>query len=177
MQFYLELSVLHNESDFCFICSFRTPKPKDAKFVEEEDDYLLKAEGEDATEGKEVVFRAKIQWANVAVNLFIHFGSLVGFYQMFTLQPKWQTYLFCEYIHHCLKIISVLIFPFPWHSYIVVVVTALCNLSVCIGVHRLWSHRSFKCVRGLKLVLLFFYTMAGQVRFLILKKSERKEKF
>jgi len=38
----------------------------------------------------------------------------------------------------------------------------LCNISVCIGVHRLWSHRSFKCVRGLKLVLLFFYTMAGQ---------------
>jgi hypothetical protein len=65
---------------------------------------------------------------------------------------------------HLRKRNRVLIFPFPWHSHTVLLVTALCNLSVCIGVHRLWSHRSFKCVRGLKLVLLFFYTMAGQVR-------------
>lgn len=76
---------------------FRTPKPKDASHVDE-DEYLLKAEGEaEASEGKEIVFRAKIQWPNVAVNLFIHFGSLVGFYQMATLQPKWQTYVWCKY--------------------------------------------------------------------------------
>jgi len=42
-------------------------------------------------------------------------------------------------------------------------VTCLCNLSVTIGVHRLWSHRSFKCNRAFKLLLIFFYTMAGQV--------------
>jgi hypothetical protein len=85
---------LHNKT--IFIESFRTPKPRDAKYCEE-DDYLLKAEGEDATEGKKIKFRAKVQWKNVAVNVFIHFGSLVGFYQMFTLQPKWQTYVWCEY--------------------------------------------------------------------------------
>lgn len=47
----------------------------------------------------------------------------------------------------------------------VTVIMACCNLSVCIGVHRLWSHRSFKVTRNLKLFLLFFYTMSGQVRF------------
>lgn len=49
-------------------------------------------------------------------------------------------------------------------SFSVVIIMAVCNLSVCIGVHRLWSHRSFKVTRPLKLFLLFFYTMAGQVR-------------
>lgn len=84
---------LDNES--IFNQSLRTPKPKDAKFAEE-DEYLLKAEGVEASEGKEIVFHAKIQWPNVAVNMFIHFGSLVGFYHMFMLQPKWQTYVWCE---------------------------------------------------------------------------------
>jgi hypothetical protein len=80
---------------FSFDVSSRTPKPKDAKYAEE-DEYLLKADGEDEPEAKEIVFRAKIQWPNVGVNLFIHFGSLVGFYYMFTLQPKWQTYAWCK---------------------------------------------------------------------------------
>lgn len=52
----------------------------------------------------------------------------------------------------------------------VLAVTVVCNFSVCIGVHRLWSHRSFKVTRPLKLALLFFYTMAGQV---IIKRNYR----
>ncbi|CRK98772.1 CLUMA_CG012124, isoform A [Clunio marinus] len=107
--------------------------PKDVKFIDDS----IKTDNDDMTTEK-IVYKPRIQWSNVAVNLFIHFGSLVGVYHMLTLQPKWQTYI--------------------WF----LIVTVLCNLSVCIGVHRLWSHRSFKAVRKLRLLLLFFYTMAGQ---------------
>lgn len=83
-------------------------------------------------------WKPKIQWPNVFVNLFIHIGFFYGLYYLLTLQPKFYTYI--------------------WFF----VVTVCANLSVTIGVHRLWSHRSFKCTRGLKLVLLALYTMAGQ---------------
>lgn len=68
------------------------------------------------------------------------------------------------------------IFSFLYCCLTVFLVTVLCNLSVTIGVHRLWSHRSFKCNRTLKLILMFFYTMAGQVNELpyknVIKKSD-----
>jgi len=85
-----------------------------------------------------VPYKAEIQWSNVAVNLFIHLGFFVGLYYLITLKLMAQTYAYF------------------------LVLTAVCNLSVTIGVHRLWSHRSFKCNRAVKLLLIFFYTMAGQ---------------
>jgi len=110
------------------------PKPKDAtKFV---DDALNPEVEEEADE--KIPFKPVVQWSTVFVNLFIHLGAFVGLWHLISFQPKFQTYI--------------------WF----LLVTVVCNLSVCIGVHRLWSHRSFKVVRPLKLFLLFFYTMAGQ---------------
>lgn len=101
---------------------------------------LIKQNDEDDNESKSgrAAYKAEIQWNNVAVNLFIHLGFFVGLKYIVMGELKYQTYLYFF------------------------IVTCLCNLSVTIGVHRLWSHRSFKCNRMLKLVLMFFYTMAGQ---------------
>lgn len=98
---------------------------------------VMKTDNDDDAKGK-VPFRARIQWQNVAVNLFIHLGFFVGFYYIVTLQLKLNTLIYFFFL------------------------TCLCNLGVTIGVHRLWSHRSFKCTRPIKLLLAFFYTMAGQ---------------
>lgn len=100
------------------------------------DALLTDENSEHTTEGKK--FKARVQWSNVGVNVFIHAGFFVGLYYLITLRPLGLTYL--------------------WFF----AITVLCNLSVTIGVHRLWSHRSFKCNRTLKLILMFFYTMAGQ---------------
>jgi hypothetical protein len=43
-----------------------------------------------------VPFKARIQWENVAVNLFIHLGALVGFYYLITMKIKMQTFVYCE---------------------------------------------------------------------------------
>lgn len=140
----------------------RTPRPREATKVVEDD--FTKVDEEVKPED-ELPYKPTIQWQPVFFNLFIHFGSLVGFYQMLTLQPKWQTYIWCK---------GILQWNFPhnfsqFFLYLTgTLVMATCNLSVCIGIHRLWSHRSFKVTRPLKLALLFFYTMSGQVNcFLI----------
>lgn len=73
----------------------RAPRPKDAKFIE--DDYLIPSENPDDAPAKEIDFRPTVQWSTVFVNLFIHLGFFVGFWQMITLQPKWQTYLYCKF--------------------------------------------------------------------------------
>jgi hypothetical protein len=99
-----------------------------------------------------------VQWPNVFVNLFIHLGFFVGFYYLITMQLKLKTYIYCKSLLFACENFFLLI-----KFSIVVLITCLCNLSVTIGVHRLWSHRSFKCNRLLKLILMVFYTLAGQV--------------
>lgn len=71
-----------------------------------------------------IPFRARLQWPNVFTNLFIHLGFFVGFYQMVTLQPKFQTYIWCKFFSSIFliftakhfvvaSVIQVLIFCFP----------------------------------------------------------------
>lgn len=79
---------------FIFFILFRAPK--DSKFVDDVGN--LNAESEEATVGK-IKYHARIQWPIVILNLFIHFGSLVGVYYLLTGQPKWQTYVYCKRIH------------------------------------------------------------------------------
>lgn len=45
-----------------------------------------------------MTYKARIQWQNVAVNVFIHFGALVGFYYLITMKIKIQTFIYCEII-------------------------------------------------------------------------------
>lgn len=87
----LEICITKND----LFSSFRLFRaPKDVKFVEGNDS--LKGEHDDSASAK-VPFKPTIQWSTVFVNLFIHFGALVGVYQLLTLQPKWQTYIWCEF--------------------------------------------------------------------------------
>lgn len=43
------------------------------------------------------------------------------------------------------------------------IVGEMAALGITAGAHRLWSHRSYKATRPLKLLLLTFYAIAGQV--------------
>lgn len=77
----------------------RTPRPKDAqKYVEESiHDDLIKADLPEDPNAKPIDFKPTVQWKNVFVNLFVHFGAFVGVYHMITLQPKFQTYIWCKF--------------------------------------------------------------------------------
>jgi hypothetical protein len=52
---------------------------------------------EKSNEEDERPFKHTLIWPAIIINIFIHFGSIIGFYQMLTLQPKWQTYIWCNF--------------------------------------------------------------------------------
>jgi hypothetical protein len=83
--------------NFSSIYSFRTPRPKEPEKIIEDDFTKV---NEEVKEEDERPYKPKMQWPAVFLNTFIHFGSIIGFYQMLTLQPKWQTYIWCKY-HKC----------------------------------------------------------------------------
>lgn len=43
-------------------------------------------------------FKAKIRWPDLIAQVFIHVGSLYGLYFLITLQAKFYTYLWCEFL-------------------------------------------------------------------------------
>ncbi|XP_073990986.1 acyl-CoA Delta-9 desaturase-like isoform X2 [Rhodnius prolixus] len=83
-------------------------------------------------------FQAKVMWPNVFFFIFLHIFGTYGVFKIFLFQMKFLT---CIY--------TILI------SYIV-------GISLTVGAHRLWSHRSFKVTLPLKIALLVVQTSAGQ---------------
>ncbi|XP_075974336.1 acyl-CoA Delta-9 desaturase-like [Anticarsia gemmatalis] len=83
------------------------------------------------------VTQSKIVWRNVIMFVILHIGALYGVY-LFMTRAKWQTCVF---------------------AYILYVVTAI---SIAAGAHRLWSHRTYKAKLPLRVILLWFFTMAFQ---------------
>jgi hypothetical protein len=69
--------------------------PKDVKVASE--DVLKAGQKEEEIDWEKVEFKPRIQWTNVFVNTFVHFGALVGLYQVCTLQPMLKTYLWCKH--------------------------------------------------------------------------------
>lgn len=45
----------------------------------------------------------------------------------------------------------------------VVILTLVATLGVTVGAHRLWAHRTYKASTELRIVLMLFQTLAGQV--------------
>ncbi|XP_073818163.1 acyl-CoA Delta-9 desaturase-like [Musca autumnalis] len=82
--------------------------------------------------------KVEIVWFNIIVFIYLAGASLYGLFLFVTLQYKWQTYL--------------------WTIFTVY----MCAFGITVGAHRLWSHRSYKAKLPLRLILLFFSTMAFQ---------------
>ncbi|KAH0951044.1 hypothetical protein HN011_010592 [Eciton burchellii] len=79
----------------------------------------------------------RIKWLDLSAQIFIHVGFLYGFYLVLT-QASWLTALWAF-----LTIYS-------------------SGFGITAGVHRLWSHKAYKAKWPLRLLLIFFFTIAGQ---------------
>ncbi|KAG5669822.1 hypothetical protein PVAND_000115 [Polypedilum vanderplanki] len=94
--------------------------------------------GKVEAENSHEVFKPKIRWPDFIVQLSLHIGFLYGLYYLIALKAKFYTYI--------------------WF-FVLIYVT---GLGITAGAHRLWSHRSYKAKLPLRVLLLIFFTIAGQ---------------
>lgn len=88
-------------------------------------------------EAKHDNFKPTYVWRNIALFAALHFGALIGLYQLFFV-AKWLTVgwtLMCWLIS---------------------------GLGITAGAHRLWSHKSYKATKPLQILLMLCQTMAFQ---------------
>jgi len=78
---------------------------------------------------KKDTFKPVIVWRNVALFVALHFGALIGLYQII-FTAKWMT--------------------IPW----VMVCWTISGVAITAGSHRLWSHKSYKARLPLRVLLV-----------------------
>lgn len=86
---------------------------------------------------KKVNYKPEIVWRNIILFILLHFGAVVGLYQLFFV-AKWQT--------------------FAW----TLACWVLSGLGITAGAHRLWAHRSYKAHWPARLILMLCNCMAFQ---------------
>lgn len=91
----------------------------------------------------------KIKWRNVFLLLYFHFEALRGLLQIIRGAVMWQTLVFSV----ALYVIS--------------------GLGITAGVHRLWSHRSYKVTLKLRVLLVFLNTVADQMSIIRWARDHR----
>lgn len=132
-------------------------------------------------------------WPNVFFFIFLHIFGTYGVFKIFLFQMKFLTCIYSEYykfnidsywwsisldwIHfseYCANfltwmnkqnknkqfLISVSLLCF---MLLAILISYIVGISLTVGAHRLWSHRSFKVTLPLKIALLVVQTSAGQV--------------
>ncbi|XP_061396928.1 acyl-CoA Delta-9 desaturase-like, partial [Musca vetustissima] len=82
--------------------------------------------------------KVELVWFNIIVFVYLACSAFYGAYLFFARAYKWQTYIW---------------FLFTLY---------MTAFGITVGAHRLWSHRSYKAKLPLRLILLFFSTMAFQ---------------
>lgn len=88
-------------------------------------------------ESKKDTWKPEIVWRNVALFAALHFGALIGLYQLFFV-AKWLT---VGWTFAC------------W---------VFSGLGITAGAHRLWAHKSYKAKWPMRLFLMIFNCMALQ---------------
>ncbi|XP_002137841.2 acyl-CoA Delta(11) desaturase-like [Drosophila pseudoobscura] len=81
--------------------------------------------------------KLELVWINIILFIYVHTASLYGIWLMLTT-TKWQTDVFA------------------------VILFSLASLGITAGAHRLWAHRTYKANVAVRLILLFFNTLAFQ---------------
>lgn len=92
--------------------------------------------------------KSKIYWRNVFTLTYFHLASLYGIYLGFT-DMKLQTFLF------------------------VAVLYIITKIGITAGVHRLWTHRSYKANFPLRMILMFFFTLAFEGKVYVWARDHR----
>ena len=93
--------------------------------------------------------KSKIQWDSVAQLSISGILGLIGAFFVLTFQIHWQTFLFTF-------------------------VYLICSgLGVTMGVHRLWSHRTYKAVWPAQIVIMLFNCLSFQESILIWSHKHR----
>ncbi|KAJ3650684.1 hypothetical protein Zmor_019034 [Zophobas morio] len=82
--------------------------------------------------------KLQIVWPNVILMSLYHYFAALGLYYIFSLNIKWQTFLF------------------------VLLLEQVGVLGTTTGAHRLWSHKSYKAKLPLRIILCVFQTIAFQ---------------
>ncbi|KAG9509488.1 Acyl-CoA desaturase, partial [Fragariocoptes setiger] len=85
---------------------------------------------------KSTQYKVQLKWLNICVILAWHIGSFHALQLMFCGEVQWKTIAFAYLLY------------------------VLSGLGVTAGVHRLWSHRSYKAKWPLRLLLAVFNTTA-----------------
>ncbi|XP_014207842.1 acyl-CoA Delta(11) desaturase isoform X2 [Copidosoma floridanum] len=85
----------------------------------------------------EYKYKRQLVWRNIILFASLHIGALYGVWLIFT-SAKISTTLFAIFLYE------------------------ISALGITAGAHRLWSHRSYKAKWPLRLILVFFNTIAFQ---------------
>ncbi|SPP89933.1 acyl-CoA desaturase [Drosophila guanche] len=87
-------------------------------------------------EKEEEVYKPQIRWPDLGAQTFLHVGALYGVYLLF--YAKFYTFLW---------VVGTI-----WVS----------GIGITAGAHRLWSHKSYTASWGLRVLLAFAFSIAGQ---------------
>lgn len=113
-------------------------------------------------------FYHKLVYTNVVLFTALHTCAFIGIYQLL-VDAKMLTILWCKYIKVVLKL--------EHFSLVTLKHCLLCKISlsalflgissgeaIALGAHRYYSHKSFKATTSLRVAMLVFQLIAGQVR-------------
>ncbi|CAD7085325.1 unnamed protein product [Hermetia illucens] len=81
-------------------------------------------------------YHPRIRWLDLLAQAFIHVGCIYGFYLLFYAKLLTVVWVFATIL--------------------------ATGIGVTAGAHRLWSHKSYKAATPLRILLMFFFTIAGQ---------------
>ncbi|KAJ8972340.1 hypothetical protein NQ317_008750 [Molorchus minor] len=88
-------------------------------------------------------------WRNIILYILMHIGAFYGLQRIITLNTNWKTILWC---------------------YLMIVVGLQ---GITSGVHRLWTHKSYKAKLPLRILLCIFNTIALQLPIYTWVKDHR----
>ena len=112
-------------------------------------------------------FRSQIRWPDFFAQLFLHLGGLIGLWYLVTLQTKLYTALWSK-LQYAQMFADFFIHAFIFSALALVWAS---GLGITAGAHRLWSHKSYKAKWPLRLLLMFLFTICGQVSEEFITKS------
>lgn len=108
-------------------------------------------------------FRPQIRWPDFFAQLFLHVGFLIGLWLVITLQTKFYTVLWSKIILAlAFKSFQLIWFTLKFSALALVWAS---GIGITAGAHRLWSHKSYKAKWPLRILLMFLFTICGQVCF------------
>lgn len=106
-------------------------------------------------------WKAEIRWPDTIVQIFLHSGFLYGIYLLFF--ARFYSILWCEcsiLSLHKSESFSFPLFTIPFPVFALIMFS---GFGITAGAHRLWSHNTYTAKWPLRVILIFLFTISGQV--------------